>query len=165
MTALALETGFDFDLKDILPRLRVYALSLTRNADRADDLVQQSALKALTGRASYLPGTNFSGWMFRIQRNEFISGLRRARPTMNIDDVPSQSAPPRQESGLVVREFMGAFRKLPKSSRHALVLAQIEGQSYERIARDASVSVGTVKSRVSRARTTLRHLLDPQTVH
>jgi RNA polymerase sigma-70 factor (ECF subfamily) len=155
---------FHEQLKAILPRLRVYALSLTRDRDAAEDLVHDTVIKALTGRESFEPGTNLSAWVFRIQRNEFISSLRRDRPTANIDDVPSLSAPPRQESGIVVREFMNAFRKLPTNSRHTLVLAQIEGQSYERIARDGNVSVGTVKSRVSRARTTLRHLLDPQAV-
>ena len=85
MTTLAINAGFDLDLKDILPRLRIYALSLTRNRDRADDLVQQTALKALAGRTSFRVGTNFSGWIFRIQRNEFISELRRGRPTVDID--------------------------------------------------------------------------------
>ncbi len=85
MTTVAINAGFDLDLKAILPRLRVYALSLTRNKDRADDLVQQTALKALAGRASFQVGSNFSGWIFRIQRNEFISELRRDRPTVELE--------------------------------------------------------------------------------
>jgi len=161
MTTFAPTIGFEFDLKSILPRLRVYALSLTRNFDRANDLVQQTALKALAGRSSYNSGTNFSAWIFRIQRNEFISGLRRERPSVNFDEAYSVAVPPRQESGIAVREFIGAFRKLSKGSRQALVLAQIEGYSYERIAGHAGISVGTVKSRVSRGRTTLRRLLEP----
>ena len=67
MTTTATNAGFDLDLKDILPRLRIYALSLTRNGDRADDLVQQTALKALAGRTSFCVGTNFAGWIFRIE--------------------------------------------------------------------------------------------------
>ncbi len=107
---------FHEQLKAILPRLRVYALSLTRDRDAADDLVHDTVVKALTGRASFEPGTNLSAWVFRIQRNEFISGLRRLRPSL-------------------------------------------EGQSYEVIAAHTGVSVGTVKSRISRARDTLERLL------
>jgi len=106
-TTLHLNAGFDLDLRGMLPRPHTYALSLTRNSDRADDLVQQTALKALAGRESFHSGTNFAGWVFRIQRNEFISELRRARPTVDIDTpaVPALSHPPRQESGLILREF------------------------------------------------------------
>jgi hypothetical protein len=93
-------TSFDLDLRNILPKLRAYALSLTRNGDCADDLVQQTALKALAGRELVPRGTNFAGWIFRIQRNEFISERRRARPTVDLDSVDAQmlSEPPRQEA-------------------------------------------------------------------
>ncbi len=156
--------GFDTDLKSILPRLRVYAMSLTRNIDRADDLVQQTALKALAGRESFRTGTNFAGWMFRIQRNEFISELRRTRPTTSIDDPIAQtrSHPPQQENGLIMREFMVALRQLSDDRRQALLLATVEGQPYVQIARQAGVTVGAVKSRVRRGREMLRNLLDPQ---
>src|SRR5476651_113566 len=105
---------FHEQLKTILPRLRVYALSLTRDRDSADDLVHDTIVKALTGRNSFIPGTNFSAWVFRIQRNEFISGLRRTRPSVPIDSAVADmlSHPPHQESGLVMREFMSAFAKL-----------------------------------------------------
>ena len=118
--------GFDSDLKAILPRLRVYALALTHDRDRADDLVQQTAVKALVGRKSFRPGTNFGGWLFRIQRNEFISGLRRLRPTVCFDDISTNtlSHPPHQESGLVMREFMGAFRHLAPGTRQALLVKE-----------------------------------------
>ena len=162
--ALAADSGFDFDLQAILPRLRVYAMSLTRDADRADDLVQQTALKALAGRKSFRPGTNFAGWMYRIERNEFISELRRTRPTVSIDNAPldAQASPPRQEVGSVVREFMGAFRQLPKSGRHALLLTELNGYSQEEVARHTGVAVGTVKSRISRGRAMLARLLTPE---
>lgn len=163
MAIPATSTGFDGDLRDILPRLRIYAMSLTRNPDRAEDLVQQTALQALRGRESFRPGSNFSGWMFRIQRNEFISNIRRQRPTVDIDEARVLFHAPRQEGGLILREFVAAFRQLSKSSRQALLLAQLEGCSHEQIARHAGVSVGTVKSRISRARAALRHLLDPET--
>ena len=82
---------FDTDLTQLLPRLRIYALSLTRDSVRADDLVQQTVLRSLAGRNSFRPGTNFPGWLFRIQRNEFISGLRRERPTVELNDAISST--------------------------------------------------------------------------
>jgi RNA polymerase sigma-70 factor (ECF subfamily) len=156
---------FHEQLKAILPRLRLYALSLTHDRDRANDLVQETVLKALAGRASFRPGTNFSGWIFRIQRNEFISSLRRQKPTVPIDTTVADSLTQRatQENGLVMREFLRAFGQLSAGQREALVLAVVEGQPYDVIAAHAGVSIGTIKSRVSRARATLaRLLLDPE---
>lgn len=152
---------FHEQLKAILPRLRVYALSLTRDRDAAEDLVHDTVIKALTGRQSFEPGTNLSAWVFRIQRNEFISGLRRQRPTVPVDTAIAEtlSHQPHQESRLVMREFMSAFGKLAATQREALLLAVLEGQSYEVIAAHTGVSVGTVKSRISRARDTLERLL------
>jgi len=152
---------FHEQLKAILPRLRFYALSLTHDRDRANDLVQEAAVKAIAGRASFRPGTNFAGWVFRIQRNEFISGLRRQRPTVPIDTtvVESLTTRPTQENNLVTREFLRAFAQLNPGQREALVLAMVDGLPYEDIAEQVGVSVGTVKSRVSRGRATLARLL------
>lgn len=152
---------FHEQLKTILPRLRIYALSLTRDRDAADDLVHDTVIKALTGRNSFQPGTNLAAWLFRIQRNEFISGLRRRRPTVPVDTAIAESLshPPHQDSGLVMREFMSAFGKLAAAQREALLLAVLEGLPYETIAEHTGVSVGTVKSRISRARDTLERLL------
>jgi len=149
---------FHVDLKALLPRLRIYALSLTRDRDRADDLVQDAVVKALAGQRSFRPGTNFPAWVFRIQRNEFISGLRRQRPTVPLDDVIANtlSHAPTQESGLIMREFTKAFGLLAACQREALLLAVLEGWSYQQIAALTDVSVGTVKSRISRARTALK---------
>lgn len=156
---------FHEQMKAILPRLRLYALSLTHDRDRANDLVQETVMKALSGRASFRPGTNFSGWIFRIQRNEFISSLRRQKPTVPIDTAVAESLTqrPAQENGLVMREFLRAFGQLSPGQREALVLAVVEGQPYDVIAAQVGVSIGTIKSRVSRARATLaRLLLDPE---
>lgn len=152
---------FHEQLKTILPRLRIYALSLTRDRNAADDLVHDTVVKALVGRDSFRPGTNLAAWLFRIQRNEFISGLRRRRPTVPVDTAIAESLthPAHQESGLVMREFMSAFGKLAAAQREALLLAVLEGLPYERIAEHTGVSVGTVKSRISRARDTLERLL------
>lgn len=152
---------FHADLKTVLPRLRVYALSLTRDGHRADDLVQDTVVKALAGRNSFRAGTNFPAWLFRIQRNEFISGLRRLRPTVRFEDSIAYelSCRPNQENGLIMREFIAAFGLLASYQREALLLAVLEGWSYERIAAFTGVSVGTVKSRVSRGRATLMRIL------
>jgi len=152
---------FHEQLKALLPRLRIYAVSLTRDRNDADDLVQDTVVKALNGRLSFQPGTNLAAWLFRIQRNEFISGLRKKRPTVPVDTEISRrlSHPPLQESGLVMREFVSAFGKLATTQREALLLSVLEGLPYEAIARHTGVSVGTVKSRVSRGRDTLERLL------
>lgn len=159
----SLTGDFDADLVTLLPRLRVYALSLTRSSVRADDLVQQTVMKSLAGRGSFHPGTNFPGWLFRIQRNEFISGLRRERDTVELTDAMANrfSHPPTQESGLVFQEFKKAFRTLALDQRRALLLTALEGDSHETVAMATGVATGTVKSRLSRARTQLRLLLDP----
>lgn len=152
---------FHEQLKAVLPRLRLYALSLTHDRDRANDLVQETVVKVLAARASFQPGTNFAGWVFRIQRNEFISGIRRQRPTTPIDTtvVEALTTRPTQENGLVMREFLCAFGQLTPSQREALVLAVVDGLPYEQIAEQTGVSVGTIKSRVSRGRATLARLL------
>jgi RNA polymerase sigma-70 factor (ECF subfamily) len=163
MLTPAENTGFDLDLTASLARLRIYALSLTRNGDGADDLVQQTVLKALAGRESFRPGTNFAAWIFRIQRNEFISELRRRRPTVHIhgelEDMLSVAA--RQEEGFALREVLGAFRQLTRASREALLLVHLEGWSHRQIADHAGIAEGTVKSRISRGRAALARLLDP----
>src|SRR4029453_11077121 len=132
----ALTGDFQADLMTMLPRLRIYAMSLTRDPDRADDLVQQTVLHSLVGRVSFRPGTNFPGWLFRIERNEFISGLRRERPTVELNDAIASTLvhAQRQESGLVMREFMKAFRTLGGGQRRALLMTALEGQSHETIA-------------------------------
>lgn len=157
----ALTGDFRTDLVAILPRLRTYAMSLTRDSDRANDLVQQTVLKSLAGLKSFLPGSNLPAWLFRIEHNEFISSLRRQHRTVELDATVANSLsyPPRQESGIDMREFKKAFRTLPICQRKALLLTALEGHSHKSIAALSGVSVGTVKSRVSRARTKLRQIL------
>jgi RNA polymerase sigma-70 factor (ECF subfamily) len=159
MTRTEIDT-FNDNLKDALPRLRVYALSLTHDRDRAENLVQQTSLNALIGRESFRPGTNFGGWIFRIQRNEFITQLRRERRTMDTVDAESVLVtPPAQENRLIMREFMAAFRQLSSGSRQALILSKFQGHTYEQIARRAGIAEGTVKSRIWRGRAALERLL------
>jgi RNA polymerase sigma-70 factor (ECF subfamily) len=139
-----------------LPRLRVYAMSLTRDRDRADDLVQDTVVKALVNRESFQPGTSLPGWLFTIQRNEFITGLRRARHRdhADIDDIAESafSAPGNQDARADLRDAMRAFFRLPERQRDALRLVGIEGERYEDAAAMLGVPLGTVKAAVSRGR-------------
>jgi RNA polymerase sigma-70 factor (ECF subfamily) len=152
---------FDLDLTRILPRLHAYAMSLTRNADSAQDLVQQTVMKALAARDSFQAGSNFTGWLFRIQRNEFFSQIRRTRRAVQIyGDVEAVPDPPRQESGLMLRDFVRAFRQLSRGELDAMLLSQLEGWTSRQIAdRSVGLAAGTVKSRVSRGRAKLARLL------
>mgnify|MGYP004709289139 FL=1 len=138
----------------ILPKLRVQALSLTRNRAAAEDLVQDAVCNALAAQNSFIPGTNFSAWMHRILRNRFISDLRKRRETTDIDDVPAASfaSPATHEDNLALKDLSMALSRLPSDQREALVMVVIQGMSYEELAEATDCAVGTAKSRVFRAR-------------
>lgn len=138
----------------ILPKLRVQALSLTRNRAAAEDLVQDAVCNALAAQNSFIPGTNFSAWMHRILRNRFISDLRKRRETTDIDDVPASSfaSPATHEDNLALKDLSMALSRLPVDQREALVMVVIQGMSYEALAEATDCAVGTAKSRVFRAR-------------
>ncbi|KXV30936.1 XRE family transcriptional regulator [Gluconobacter oxydans] len=137
----------------ILPKLRVQALSLTRNRAAAEDLVQDAVCNALAAQNSFIPGTNFSAWMHRILRNRFISDLRKRRETTDIDDVPASSfaSPATHEDNLALKDLSMALSRLPADQREALVMVVIQGMSYEALAEATDCAVGTAKSRVFRA--------------
>lgn len=147
---------FSEDMLRILPKLRVYALSLTRDRDRADDLVQSLVVQALTNRTKFRADTNLAAWLFRLQRNLFITELRRTRDTISLDGVLNPDAifarPPTQGTSDMLHDFMARLRLLPREQRDALLLAAYEGLDYDAIAVLTGVSIGTVKSRVSRGR-------------
>ncbi len=139
---------------DILPKLRVQALALTRNRAAAEDLVQDAVCNALSAQDSFIPGTNFAAWMHRILRNRFISNIRKRRDTTDIEDVPAStfaSAAP-HEDRLVLKELSSAMSRLPSDQREALVMVVIHGMSYEALAEATGCAIGTAKSRVFRAR-------------
>lgn len=138
----------------ILPKLRVQALSLTRNRAAAEDLVQDAVCNALAAQNSFIPGTNFSAWMHRILRNRFISDLRKRRETTDIDDVPASSfaSPATHEDNLALKDLSMALSRLPADQREALIMVVIQGMSYEALAEATDCAVGTAKSRVFRAR-------------
>lgn len=147
-------TTFRDQVIGILPKLRVQALSLTRNRAAAEDLVQDAVCNALAAQDSFIPGTNFSAWMHRILRNRFISDLRKRRDTTDIDDVPSSSfaTNPTHEDNLALKDLSLALSRLPNDQREALVMVVVHGMSYEALAEATGCAVGTAKSRVFRAR-------------
>ena len=150
-----------------LPSLRAFAISLSGNVDRADDLVQETLLRALANIDSFEPGTNLPAWLFTILRNLFRSEYRKRRREVEDNDgrldngafLAYTDAHPEQNSRIEFEEFQQALAKLPADQREALILVGASGFSYEETAEICGCAVGTVKSRVNRARVKLAELL------
>src|SRR5258706_11391503 len=145
-----------------VPSLRAFAISLCGNVDRADDLVQETLLRALANIQSFQPGTNMSAWLFTILRNHFRSEYRKRRREVEDGDgsyAESLKSQPEQHGRVEFEEFRTALAKLPPDQREALLLVGASGFSYEEAAAICECAVGTIKSRVNRARTRLAELL------
>ena len=145
-----------------VPSLRAFGISLCGNVDRADDLVQETLLRAIANIESFQPGTNMSAWLFTILRNLFRSEYRKRRREVEDADgsyAESLRTQPEQTSRVEFEEFRVALSKLPDDQREALILVGASGFSYEEAAEICGCAVGTIKSRVNRARTRLSHLL------
>ena len=145
-----------------VPSLRAFGISLCGNVDRADDLVQETLLRAIANIESFQPGTNMSAWLFTILRNLFRSEYRKRRREVEDADgsyAESLRTQPEQTSRVEFEEFRVALSKLPDYQREALILVGASGFSYEEAAEICGCAVGTIKSRVNRARTRLSHLL------
>ena len=145
-----------------VPSLRAFGISLSGNVDRADDLVQETLLRAMANIDSFQPGTNMSAWLFTILRNLFRSEYRKRR--REVEDADGKYAEtlkshPEQHGRVEFEEFRVALAKLPPDQREALVLVGASGFSYEEAAAICDCAVGTIKSRVNRARTRLTELL------
>ena len=159
---LGTEASFKADLVRIIPALRAFARSLCGNPALADDLVQETMLKAWTARGSYIAGTNFKAWTFRILRNAFYSTWRKSRRLTSIDEeqhAKTARAIENVETAMELAEVSSAIRQLPIEQREALILIAAGGFNYDEVAKIAGVAVGTVKSRVSRGRSTLAVLM------
>ena len=149
-------------LVEHLPVLRAFAISLTRNGSRADDLVQETLVKAWANIHSFEPGTNMRAWLFTILRNSFYSERRKAR--REVADVEGEltariACKPDHDGRLQLRDFRAAFMQLPARQREALVLVGVLQHSYEDAARMCDVRVGTIKSRLNRGRAQLALML------
>lgn len=145
-----------------LPALRAFALSLTRNRATADDMMQDTVLKAWTNMDKFDPGTNLRAWLFTILRNNFYSSRRKLnREVADVDNVFSDnlSVKPEHDGRLQMMDFKQALNELPDEQREALILVGASGFSYEDAADMCGVATGTIKSRVNRARAKLTELL------
>lgn len=153
---------FKRELLATLPGLRAFAVSLIGSHDRADDLVQDTIMKAWAKQESFELGTNMKAWLFTILRNEFYSQMRkRGREIQDSDGVFTESLAvhPSQYGTLDLQDFRKALDTLPADQREAIILIGASGFSYEEAAEICDCAVGTIKSRVSRARTRLQQLL------
>lgn len=145
-----------------LPALRAFALSLTRNRATADDMVQDTVLKAWTNMDKFQVGTNMRAWLFTILRNNFYTSRRKLnREVADVDNAFSDtlSVKPEHDGRLQMMDFKTAFDKLPDEQREALILVGANGFAYDEAAQMCGVATGTIKSRVNRARAKLTELL------
>lgn len=157
------ENEFKQELARVAPHLRAFARSLCGSADRADDLAQDAMMKAWAARDRYRAGTNFKAWTFTILRNQFYSETRRNRFRGEYDEAVAERilfTPGAQESSLELGDVLRALAAIPAGYREALILVSVEGMSYEEAAAVCNIAVGTVKSRVSRARAMLSNIME-----
>jgi RNA polymerase sigma-70 factor (ECF subfamily) len=148
----------------LLPRLRRFAIALTGSRQNADDLVQGACERALAARASWTPGTRFDAWMFRILRNLWIDMLRKQRTEgvrESIEeryDLVGAQGEKEAEDRLMLAALREAVKRLPEEQREVLLLVCVEDMSYRDAADALDVPVGTVMSRLSRARARLSEM-------
>jgi RNA polymerase sigma-70 factor (ECF subfamily) len=149
-------------LISFLPNLRAFAIALCGDADRADDLVQDTMLKAWNSLDTFQEGTNLRAWLFTILRNTYFSDCRRRRREVPDDDgeyVAQLCVPPSQHGAVDAQDMLKALARLTDDQREALILVGAEGFAYEEAAEICNCAVGTIKSRVNRARNRLSELL------
>jgi RNA polymerase sigma-70 factor (ECF subfamily) len=147
----------------LVPQLHSFARSLCRDGVRADDLVQEALLRAFDNLERFKPGTNLKAWLFTIVRNEHYSQLRRRKfeaPDIATDLLPEPSVLPDHDGELELRDLNRALAALAPGQRTALILVSASGFSYEEAATICGCAVGTIKSRVARARNTLLQMLE-----
>jgi RNA polymerase sigma-70 factor, ECF subfamily len=158
----AVPAAFKAELIDLLPSLRAFARSLAHNPAQADDLVQDTLVKALANVERFEPGTNLRAWLFTILRNHYYSQLRKAK--REVEDADGRlaarlSVRPEQDGSVDLEDFKVAFQQLQPDHREVLTLVGASGCSYEEAAEICGCAVGTIKSRVNRARRRLSELL------
>ena len=157
------DRDFKRALTDVAPHLRAFARGLCGCRDRADDLAQEAMLRAWAARDRYAAGTNFKAWTFTILRNHFYSEARRARFHGEYDELTAERilrAPASQESAVELADVLRALTAIPDTYREALLLVAAGNLSYEEIADICGIALGTVKSRICRARSMLCKIID-----
>jgi RNA polymerase sigma factor (sigma-70 family) len=153
---------FKQQLAIVIPHLRAFGRSLSGSRDLADDLVQETLLKAWAARKRFQAGTNMRAWTFIILRNLYLSQMRRARFKGEWDDLVADrllAAPASQDRHVELNDLQRALLHLPQPQREALILVGAGGFAYEEAAEICQVAVGTIKSRVARGRVALEQLL------
>jgi RNA polymerase sigma-70 factor (ECF subfamily) len=156
--------SFRDGIQRLIPKLRQYAFALTRDRTQADDLVQACLAKALEKEALWMPGSDLRAWLFTIMHNEFVTLVRRnaCSPVVTLEGAGLRQTNGllKQEDRLRVRDFGRALATLPEDYREVVLLIAWENRSYDAVATQLGVPIGTVKSRLSRAREMLRDLMD-----
>ena len=151
-------------LETEIPRLRRYARALTRDASRADDLVQSCLLRAIAKQHLWQAGTDLRAWLFTILHNQNVNDVRRSMregAAVPVEDVaPVLTSPSNVEASLQLRDLDRAIASLPEEQRQVILLVGLEQLRYEEVAKILGIPVGTVRSRLSRGRDTLRALMD-----
>ncbi len=153
---------FKAQLAQVIPHLRAFGRSVSGSRDLADDLVQETLLKAWAARARFQAGTNMRAWTFIILRNLYLSQMRRSRFRGEWDDLVADrilAAPAGQDKQVELGDMQRALLHLPQPQREALILVGAGGFAYEEAAEICGVAVGTIKSRVARGRVALETLL------
>jgi RNA polymerase sigma-70 factor (ECF subfamily) len=150
------------EMLSLVPKLRAFAVSLSRDRDQAEDLIQETLLSACRNLDRFEPGTNMTAWLFTILRHNFYSEYRkRRREVQDVEGGYTKSlvAQPEQIACIEYEELRTALSKLPKKMRDILLLVAVGGVSYPEAARICGCATGTAKSRIHRARTRLAELL------
>ena len=152
-----------------IPRLRRYARALTRDPIRSDDLVQSCLMRAIAKQHLWEHGTNLRAWLFTIMHNQHVNDVRRSARegiTVELVDAPTTTAEPVAETQLALRDLERALAKLRTEEREVILLVGLEGMAYEEVAEVLGIPPGTVRSRLSRGRDSLRRLMGmPEKLH
>ena len=152
-------------LVDLIPRLRRYARALVGDRSTADDLVQDTLERAWAKLHLYRRGTDLRAWLFTVMHNVHVNRVRATRLTDTLEDeMPELAQRPAQGDALLVRDLDRAITRLPDEQRAVLLLVTLEEMSYEQVARTLGIPIGTVMSRLSRAREKLRAMMLGQPV-
>ncbi len=157
------KADFKRELTEVVPHLRAFARGLCGRPDMADDLVQEAMLKAWAAQARFEPGTSMRAWTFVILRNAYLTDMRRNRFRGEYDEGVAErilTAPAGQEEPIHLSDMHRALLTLPPERREALLLVGAGGFSYEEAAEICGCAIGTIKSRVGRARATLTSMLE-----
>jgi RNA polymerase sigma-70 factor (ECF subfamily) len=160
---LLVDTDWRDQVIALIPALRAFGCSISRNVADADDLVQDTLIKAWSHRDRFETGTNLRAWLFTILRNTYYTSVvRRRREVRDEDDQHARAltSQPTQEWGLAIRALEAALDQLPPEHREALILVGAAGLSYEEAADICGCALGTIKSRVNRARARLLKVMD-----